>query len=218
MDEVQPHEIEAYRHALLDDSNLNLVTVEQILQTLRVFLRYCERLSYCQDGMTEAVIIPELTDDEKARDIHLSDEGASAIIDWLCDYEWASINHLVFHIAYHTGMRRAALYGLDVQDWNEDSRVFTLRHRKNTPLKLDENSERNITVTDGTLANAINDLFCLNSIQYPECCDTRDTPTPPPVIRSYLLASQPNSSSMASSSSSSEPFESGDSSDSWKPV
>lgn len=159
MAEFEPHHIESYRHSLLNDGALALVTVEQLLQTLRVFLRYCERLSHCKDGMTEAVIIPKLSDDERARDIHLIDERASQIIDWLCQYEWASIEHLVFHIGYHTGLRRGALFGLDVQDWDGDARVFTIRHRDNTPLKLDENSERNITVTDGRLADAIEDYL-----------------------------------------------------------
>lgn len=159
LSEFEPHHIESYRHHLLNGGDLALVTVEQLLQTLRVYLRYCERLSYCKDGMTEAVIIPELSDDEKARDVHLTDERAGQIIDWLCKYKWASIEHLVLHIGYHTGMRRAALYGLDVEDYDVEKRVFTVRHRDNTPLKLDERSERNITVSDGRLADAIEDYL-----------------------------------------------------------
>jgi site-specific recombinase XerD len=156
MAHLRPRHIEAYRTTLLQDDKLNIVTVEQILQTLRVYLRYCERLDYCDDGLVESVIIPNVSKEEESRDIHISHRRAQQIIDHLQKYEYASLNHVVFHLAYHTGLRRGALYGLDLEDWEPYKRALTIRHRDNTPLKLDKEGERNITISDGTLRDALN--------------------------------------------------------------
>lgn len=156
MTHLRPRHIEDYRTTLLQDDKLNIVTVEQILQTLRVYLRYCERLDYCDDGLVESVIIPNVSKEEESRDIHISHRRAQQIIEYLQKYEYASLNHVVFHMAYHTGLRRGALYGLDIEDWEPYKRALTICHRENTPLKLDEEGERNITITNGTLRDALN--------------------------------------------------------------
>ena len=156
MAHLRPRHIEDYRTTLLQDNALAVVTVEQILQTLRVFFRYCERLDYCDDGLVEAVIMPNVSLEDETRDVHITHRRAKEILDYLRKYEYASINHVVFHLAYHTGLRRGALHGLDVDDYQPYKRALTVRHRENTPLKLDEKGERNITLTNGQLRDALN--------------------------------------------------------------
>lgn len=156
---LTPRHIEQFRQERIADGNTNLVTTEQTLHTFRVFLRYCERVEACREGLADTVVIPNVSSQDKARDVHLSHERATQIIDYLCKYEWASLPHLVFHLAYHTGLRRGALYALDVEDWRSDKRVLEVRHRPETPLKLDEAGERNLSVTDDRLAQAVDDYL-----------------------------------------------------------
>jgi hypothetical protein len=56
-------------------------------------------------------------------------------------------------------MRRGALYGLDIDDWHSDENVLTIRNREGTPLKLGDEGERNINVTDNQLAQALSDYI-----------------------------------------------------------
>ena len=68
------------------------------------------------------MLIPDVPDSEEARDVHISHERATQIIDYLSKYEWASAEHIVFYFCYHTGLRRGALHGLDADDWQSGDR------------------------------------------------------------------------------------------------
>ena len=151
--------IEGYRTSRLSDDNTNLVTDENNLHTFRVYLRYLERIEACDEGLADKVLIPNVSSQQEARDIHLSHERATQIIEHLSKYEWASIKHVVFHLTYHTGLRRSSLYALDVDDWHSDERVLHVRHRDGTPLKLREQGERNLSITDDRLATALDDYI-----------------------------------------------------------
>lgn len=81
------------------------------------------------------------------------------IIDYLCQYEWASTANIAFHTLYHTGMRRSSLYSLDVDDWYTDEQYLAVRHRpeQGTALKLKSEGDRNVSVTDSRLVEAFNE-------------------------------------------------------------
>lgn len=91
--------------------------------------------------------------------MHISHERASQIIDYLCRYEWATTTQIVFYTLYHTGMRRSSLYSLDVGDWHSDEQYLSVRHRpeKGTALKLKNEGERNISITDSRLIQSLED-------------------------------------------------------------
>jgi site-specific recombinase XerD len=112
--------IEGFRQDRLADDNTSIKTNEQCLHTFRVFLRYLERVEACSEGLSEVVIIPKVPDAQESRETHILHERARQIIDYLAKYEWANIKHVVFHLTYHTGLRRGALYALDVQDWDSE--------------------------------------------------------------------------------------------------
>lgn len=151
--------IEGFRQDRLADDNTSIKTNEQCLHTFRVFLRYLERVEACSEGLSEVVIIPKVPDAQESRDTHISHERAQQIINHLAKYEWATTKHVVFHLTYHTGLRRGALYALDVQDWDSEGRVLHVRNRDNTPLKLRADGERNLSITDDRLAVALDDYL-----------------------------------------------------------
>lgn len=150
--------IERYRTHILSN-DCSIVTNQNNLQTFRVYLRYLERIEVCDEGLADKVIIPQVSNDEEARDVHLTHARAQQIIDYLTTYHWASVKHVIFHLLYHTGLRQGSVYALDVCDWHPDTQVLHVRHRDETPLKLRENGERNLNVTDDTLARALNDYI-----------------------------------------------------------
>ena len=157
--EIDGAVIEGFRTYRLSDEDTSIVTNEQCIHTFRVYLRYLERIEACEEGLSDKVLIPDVPDSEEARDVHISHERATQIIDYLAKYEWASVEHIVFHLCYHTGLRRGALHGLDVDDWQSGDRVLLVRNRKNTPLKLREKGERNLSITGDRLAAALDDYI-----------------------------------------------------------
>ncbi|SEO52096.1 Phage integrase family protein [Halogranum amylolyticum] len=141
------------------EQGLKLVTLQYHMQTLRKFLRWCEGVGAVEAGLSENVMIPKVDPADKARDDHISHETASEIIDFLCKYHWASKEHLIIHVLYHTGIRRSSLHSLDVEDWNSEEGYLAVRHRphQGTSLKLKAEGERNISVADERLAQALDD-------------------------------------------------------------
>lgn len=69
-------------------------------------------------------------------------------------------------------MRRGALYGLDVDDWYSSDGFLSVRHRPETgtPLKLQDDGERNITVTDDRLAQGLDDYIAHNRQSVTDDC------------------------------------------------
>lgn len=150
---------EQFKNWRMENYDLNIVTLQFHVQTLRVFIRWCESVGVVPDGVAEKIIVPTVSNSEKARDVHISHDRATHIIDYLCRYEWASNAHIVFHTLYHTGVRRSSLYSLDVEDWHSDEQYLAIRHRPDggTALKLKDEGERNVTVTDSRLVQALED-------------------------------------------------------------
>jgi len=156
--EIDGQTIEHYRTEILSNE-CSIVTNQNNLQTFRVYLRYLERVEACKQGLADKVIIPQVTNEEESKDVHLTHERAQQIIDYLARYEWASLDHIIFHLCYHTGLRQGSLYALDVSDWHPDKQVLDIRNREGTPLKLRERGERNLTIADNQLARAMNEYL-----------------------------------------------------------
>ena len=150
---------EQFKNWRMENFDLNLVTLQYHIQTLRVFIRWCENVGAVDEGVAEKIIVPEVSESEKARDVHISHERAKQIIDYLCRYKWASTAHIVFHTLYHTGMRRSSFHSLDVGDWHSDEQYLAVRHRpeQGTALKLKSEGDRNVSVTDSRLVEALED-------------------------------------------------------------
>jgi integrase len=122
-------------------------------------LRWCEDVELVEEDLADKVIIPTIPADDQARDVAVAHERAQEIINYFCRYEWATREHLIIHTLYHTGMRRSGLRALDVDDWHPDDRYLAVRNRddEGSRLKLGDNGERNVTIHDERLVDAIND-------------------------------------------------------------
>lgn len=137
-----------------------LVTIQQHLHSLRVFLQWAESSELVAEGLADKVIIPTVSDDEKARDVAITHERADAIIEYLRAFEWASREHIIFHLLYHTGMRRSGLHSLDVDDWHPADGYLLIEHRPEEGTRLKQGQgDREVSILDSTLASALDDYI-----------------------------------------------------------
>jgi site-specific recombinase XerD len=120
------------------------LTLQKQLSTIRQALRYWADIEGVRDGLAEKVHAPELPDGAEARDVHLDEERAERILDYLGRYHPGSRMHALMSLLWRTGMRRSALRSLDVDDLRPDDHAAVLEHRPEmgTKLKNGEDGER----------------------------------------------------------------------------
>lgn len=139
------HEYRTWR-----SERVKTVTLRGELQTFRVFLEFCASIDAVEPGMRERVLLPDIDPEDEARDEKLEEEDAQQVLDHLERYEYASRNHVIMAILWHTGIRLGALRALDVDDFDAEDQCLELRHRPetDTPLKNGQAAERDISVGD----------------------------------------------------------------------
>jgi len=122
------------------------VTLRGQLATLRSFLRFCEEVDAVKEGLRSDVHLPNLSGGENVSDTTLEPARAEAILDYLDRYEYASRNHVILLLMWHTGARAGAIRSLDLDhlDLEGDRPGIRFHHnpRQDTPLKNKEKGER----------------------------------------------------------------------------
>lgn len=124
------------------------VTLRGEMQTLRVFLEFCAAIEAVEPGMRERVHLPEVEPEDEAREEHLESERAQEILDHLERFAYASREHVILSLLWHTGIRLGSLRAFDLRDFDPDEGCLDLRHRpeSDTPLKNKKAAERSIAV------------------------------------------------------------------------
>ncbi|MFC7135036.1 tyrosine-type recombinase/integrase [Salinibaculum sp. GCM10025337] len=125
-----------------------IMTLKNELRTLRSFLEFAASIDAVEPGLREQVLIPETSDEEESKDVYIEVERAERILDYLNRFKYASREHVVFGILWHTGVRLGTLRALDVDDFDTGEPCLEVRHRpeSETPLKNAEKAERSIHV------------------------------------------------------------------------
>jgi site-specific recombinase XerD len=172
LNELSGRDCENYKNWRIAQGDVADITLEQQLRTFRVFLRYCESIEAIETGISEKLIIPKVSKGEAVRDDAITHEEACAIREHLRKYEYASKEHVIFTLLYHTGMRRGACVSLDVADWHSEDEYIEVQHRPDasvsTPLKLQQEGERNLSILDAGLSEAMDDYLSHNRIPQTE--------------------------------------------------
>jgi site-specific recombinase XerC len=96
------------------------VTLKSNLDTLRVFVRWCESIDAVTEGLHDKIQSPRLKRGENERTRHIDSDTAEKILGHLRKYEYGTLEHIVWELLWHTGMRRGAAVGLDVADYHSD--------------------------------------------------------------------------------------------------
>jgi len=137
---------------------------------LRQFIRYCEQISAVEPGLHTLVRIPKVPDDKVARSETVDADQAREVLEWLNNYEYASLEHVVWLLAADTGARTGTMIALDVDDYvpSEDPPYLRVRHRPETGTELKNGnkgerlvalSQRACSVIDDYLAHQRPDVI-----------------------------------------------------------
>lgn len=142
--------LQRYRTWRRDDGNLNNVTLHTQMTTLRVFIRWCEKIDAVSQNLGEKVDVPSLNKNEDQRDKKIEPEEAFDILDHLRKFEYATKEHIVFELMWHTAARVGEIRALDLDDYYPQNAYLQLEHRPEggTPLKNRESSERLVGLSD----------------------------------------------------------------------
>jgi site-specific recombinase XerD len=172
LNDLSGRDCENYKNWRIAQGDVADITLEQQLRTFRVFLRYCESIEAIETGISEKLIISKVSKGEAVRDDAISHEVACAIQKYLRKYEYASKEHVIFSLLYHTGIRRGACVSIDLADWHSEDEYIEVQHRPDasvsTPLKLQYEGERNLSILDAGLTEAIEDYLSHNRIPHTE--------------------------------------------------
>lgn len=127
---------------------VNSMTLKGILDSLRKFLEFAASIDAVPEGMREKVLMPDLNPEDQQREEMLDPARAEDILDHLERFRYASREHVILAVLWHTGIRLGSLRALDVGDFDAGEPCLMLRHRpeSDTPLKNQQAAERDINV------------------------------------------------------------------------
>ena len=165
LEDLRPAHLEEYRSWRRRDGDLSRASEKTQMDSIRVWLRYCERMDWVVDDLPEAVISPALSKSDKARDETVGTERAEAVLEHLSRYEYASRRHVVILLMWHCAARTGTIRGLDLSDYHPQDEYLDTHHRpqSDTPLKNQEEGERHIALSRNVCA-VLDDYIRANRI------------------------------------------------------
>lgn len=141
MNNLTGRDIHEFRLWRKDDGDLNAVSLQTQLQTLRVFIRFCESIDGVREGLSDKVRMPTVDSTEERSEAMLSPERATEILEYLSRFEYASRFHVIMELLWHTGLRMGALHALDVDDFYYEDAYLAVNHRPETETALKNGTE-----------------------------------------------------------------------------
>jgi len=128
------------------DGEIAPKTIHSVLTTVRSFLRFCAQIEAVPEDLYEKVPLPNLSTADEVSDSTISSDRVPPIIEYLRRYEYASRDHVIWVLVWHTGARLGAVRALDLHDCELEGEKpgldFVHRPSTGTPLKNDEDGER----------------------------------------------------------------------------
>lgn len=146
-----------------DDTPISKATLKTNLDTLRVYLQHAANADGVHPRLPDQIDPPTLSSDDHSRDVHIESDRADKILENLRKYRYASVEHLLFELMWHTGMRMGGVRALDLDDIHHEDLYIQLKHRKesDTPLKNKSEGERPVAISDG-ISRLVNDYVNQN--------------------------------------------------------
>jgi len=149
MNDLTGRDIQEYRLWRQEDGDLNRLTLNQQMSTIRVFLKWCGSIEAVPADLYEKVMVPRVKPQNQRNDETLGAEQAAEILDYLATYHYASRKHVVFALLWETGIRIGGANSLDVGDVDIAEKRINLVHRpeQGTRLKNATGGERPIALS-----------------------------------------------------------------------
>ncbi|SEH45607.1 Site-specific recombinase XerD [Halopenitus malekzadehii] len=133
-------------------------TEKSMMDTTRVFIRWCESIEAVESGLAQRVQSPVVDDTDNARHEELDSQTAQSVLENLERYHYCSRAHVTLAVMWHTMARCGAVRSLDVEDYNPDERYLQFKHRPDTdtPLKNKTKSQRHVAISE-SIADLLDD-------------------------------------------------------------
>ena len=98
MNDLTGRHIHEYRLWRKEDGDLNAVSLQTQMSTIRVFLRWCGSIEAVDPNLYTKVMLPQVPPEDQQRDELLEKERAEEILSYLSEYHYASIKHIVLSL------------------------------------------------------------------------------------------------------------------------
>ena len=150
LNDLNGRELHQYRIWRREDGDLNTVSMQTQMSTLRVFMKFCEEIDAVAPNTHEKVRVPTLDATEGARDSIIDPGKVVDILEYLSTYHYASVRHTLMTLMWHTGARVGGVHSLDLRDFHEEDQrlYFEHRPRSGTTLKNGFQGERVVALSD----------------------------------------------------------------------
>ena len=162
LNQLSGRDVHRFRVKRRNEDGLATATMKGQLATLRMFLRFCATIDAVEPGLDEKIILPTTTA-ENAREELLDADRAQKVLEHLEQYRYATLEHTLFEVLWHTGLRVGAAVGLDIDDYDADEQFLKLVHRpeQGTSLKNANASERFVALNE-RVCNVLDDWLAVN--------------------------------------------------------
>lgn len=152
MSQLSGRHFSQYKIWRKEESDINNVTLNTQLSTLRVFIKWTGRVELVPKDMFEYITPPSMAPEEDVSTSILEDDRAADILRHHEKFNYATRNHAMLKLMWHSGARTGALRAIDLEDLNSDNMTISIKHRPtmDTPLKNAGSGERIITVNGET--------------------------------------------------------------------
>lgn len=139
-----------YRQWRKEDGDLNVVSLQTQLTTIRLFIEFCEDIGVVMDGLSDTIQVPTVSSETGSRDEILETGRAEQILDWLATDAYGSFDHLLMRLLWRTGMRLGEVRAIDRSDYDTNEQWLRIHHRpeQGTPLKNGKNGERIVNLNE----------------------------------------------------------------------
>ena len=160
MNDLSGRDIHQYRLWRKSEGELNKISMQTQMSTLRVFLKWCGTIEAVDPDLYNKVLVPQVNGEEEQRDVMLEAEHADEILQHLTKYHYASRDHVLFALLWETGMRIGAARSLDLRDVDIEESHLKIVHRpeKGTTLKNKRGGERLVAISS-ELAELLEDYI-----------------------------------------------------------
>ena len=160
MNDLSGRDLHQYRLWRKEEGELNTISMQTQMSTLRVFLKWCGTIEAVDPDLYNKVLVPQVNGEEEQRDVMLEAEHADEILQHLSKYEYASRDHVLFALLWETGMRIGAARSLDLRDVDIEEQYLDLVHRpeNGTTLKNGQGGERLVAIS-AELAELLEDYI-----------------------------------------------------------
>jgi integrase len=139
--DFRPLDIDEYHDIRAD--GIAPVTLEGEMATLREFLRYLEGLGAVEDGLSEAVHVPDLDASQRSSNVKLATPEAMEMLGYFRETPAVrgTREHAFLEVLWFSGARQGGIRGLDLRDVYRDESFVWFKHRPSEGTGLKNNLE-----------------------------------------------------------------------------